>query len=193
MDNDAILKVPDGIPERMREDFRNARDRLLGAYGMTPAALLEAIDDVLAVHAEDMADPAYAEYERHLGRADRHIALLTRLIHVAGLEPEAGLALLTDPAHAAVTTHGKKMRNGRKVGTIGAVRKWIRHKLSKAPTIKNAELWDAIKAKPPKGWKPMESPRLGCYIEGPSATDNVSYKTLCTYAALERKYLKIHD
>lgn len=75
----------------------------------------------------------------------------------------------------------------------GAIRGFIRATLKKAPSLTNEELWAAIKKRAPKGWKPMESPRLGRYIEGPKPDDEVKWKSFCTYAGDERKRLKIHD
>lgn len=85
---------------------------------------------------------------------------------------------------------GKAFKQGRKQGAVGPVRKFIRAALKKNSEIKNEELWQAITKKPPNGWTPMESPRLGRYIEAPAKGKNVEWKSFCTYAAEERKRLK---
>ena len=75
----------------------------------------------------------------------------------------------------------------------GPVKAFIRASLEKKPDAKNEELWDAIMARPPKGWKAMETIRLGRYLEGPKPSDEVKWKSFCTYAWSERKRLKIHS
>ena len=68
----------------------------------------------------------------------------------------------------ANTDHGAKMRAGRKVGAVGAVRKAIQRVLKDTPTATTAEVWSAIKARPPKGLEFRETTKLGKYIESMS-------------------------
>ncbi len=84
------------------------------------------------------------------------------------------------------------LKHARRARKPGAIRGFIRVALKKTPGLINEELWAAIKKRPPKGWTPMETPRLGRYIEGPSAADEVKWKSFRTYAGNERKRLKIH-
>lgn len=75
----------------------------------------------------------------------------------------------------------------------GPVKAFIRASLEKKPDAKNEELWDAIMARPPKDWKAMETRSFGRYLEGPKPSDEVKWKSFCTYAWSERKRLKIHS
>lgn len=72
----------------------------------------------------------------------------------------------------------------------GPIRKKIEQLLKKNPKATNAELWEAIKAKPPKGWELMDSIRLGKYIEAPSGQRGMNWATFINHAASERKALK---
>ena len=84
---------------------------------------------------------------------------------------------------------GAKFSKGGKSKTYGPIRKAISRLLSKNPSMKNDELWAAIKASPPKGWTALEN-RNGRYIEGPKAGDDMQYERFCNVASLERKLLK---
>jgi len=188
-------ELPRWIPRHKRDEFINARDRLLGIHGISLSDLQDAIDDVLAVHAKDMLDPAYASYERQVravdeiaARREKLIRLMARVVHAMNLGETDGLPVLMDQETAGQVTHGRKFR-GRKPDSIGPVRKFIRAKLKKNPSATNEELWDAISKRPPKDWTPIENARLWRYIEGPSAADEVKWKSFCTYASIERKRL----
>lgn len=86
---------------------------------------------------------------------------------------------------------GEKFSAGRKSGTKGPVRKAIEKLLKKAPNLKNPELWDALAAKPPRGWTFFNN-HLGQYIEGPNpAEDHMVYRRFCTVCGEERKKLKL--
>ncbi len=87
---------------------------------------------------------------------------------------------------------GLKFRAGRKLGTVDPIRLRLRALLRSAPGLKNAELWEAVKARPPKGWTLFESsdPKLGRYYEGPRPDLTGTYKQFQNLAAEERKRLK---
>jgi hypothetical protein len=55
--------------------------------------------------------------------------------------------------------------------------------------MKNRDLWDAIKSKPPRGWKAIEND-LGRYMEGPKANDHMGYSRFSEVAKEERDKLK---
>ena len=79
---------------------------------------------------------------------------------------------------------GLKFLNGRKPGTKGPVRKAVEAYLKKHPAAKNAEIWLALKGKPPRGWTFMEN-RQGRYIEGPEPGDNIDiarFRNICADA-----------
>lgn len=100
----------------------------------------------------------------------------------------AKIVLLRDLVPAA--RKGRKFPPGRKPGARGPVGKAIRAALQSDPTLTNADLWERIKARPPRGWRAFESTRLGKYFEGPTAADTTSYARFRNIAAEERKGLK---
>ncbi len=69
------------------------------------------------------------------------------------------------------------------------IRKAIGKLLHKTPSMSNAQLWAALKAKPPKGWEFTESPRLGKFATGPK-NENMEYSSFINRAADERRELK---
>lgn len=65
---------------------------------------------------------------------------------------------------------GEVMSTGRKVGTLGKVRAWVRKYMVKYPAAMPAQAWEAFKKRPPKGCTVYEN-RLGKYIETEGAPD----------------------
>lgn len=62
---------------------------------------------------------------------------------------EAGLTGVAEIA--AQARHGQKFKDGRKDGTVGPVRAFVRKYLAKHSEAKAAEVWKEIKRRPPKG------------------------------------------
>ena len=56
--------------------------------------------------------------------------------------------------------------------------------------MKNPDLWEAIKKKPPKGWQAFESAQLGKYLEGPTPKDGMEYHRFCNICGEERNKAK---
>lgn len=81
---------------------------------------------------------------------------------------------------------GRKFKAGRKPGTAGAIRLAIAVVLKSSPGLTNAELWLRLKEKPPRGYEFRESTKLGKYIEGPTAGDDMQYRRFMNVAAEER-------
>ena len=77
---------------------------------------------------------------------------------------------------------------GRPKGAVGPIRKAIAKLLKANHAMKNAQLWDALKVQPPRGWAFCEN-RAGKYVEGPKAADNMAYARFCNVCAEERKNL----
>lgn len=86
--------------------------------------------------------------------------------------------------------HGRDMRRGRKKGTEGPIRKFVRAHLMKDTDAKPAAIWAALKKKPPKGVEVYESgPKDRWHI----CTDKgkpTSYSSFSTTVSSERKALK---
>lgn len=189
---------PNWFPLDKQIDFRGKRRDLLNS--MTLDDLRATAEEIIELHRDHFGDPNYWKHEYRpasingtpdtVGHA---CAILARYVYAATLGEEKGLALLLGDEHAGLAIHGKKMRQGRKKSTIGPIRKFIRAMLAKKPKATNEELWTTIKAKPPKGWTPMETARYGRYIDPPAGHTEVKWKSFRTYASLERKRLKIHD
>ena len=60
--------------------------------------------------------------------------------------------------------HGQKFAVNRKVGHLGPVAKTIKAFMVKQPDATAVQVWNALKARPPKGYAFMEN-RQGKYIE----------------------------
>jgi hypothetical protein len=71
----------------------------------------------------------------------------------------------------------------------GPVRKAVERLLQKNGKMTTAELWEAIKRKPPKGYVPREN-RIGKYIEGPTAKQDMAYRRFGNVCTEARKALR---
>ena len=83
---------------------------------------------------------------------------------------------------------GKKFKSGRKVGTIGPVRRAIRRCLSRAPSATTAQVWTSLESKPPKGMAFFNN-RLGKYIETDGHPDT-KYPHFANLVTMEKQLLK---
>ena len=81
---------------------------------------------------------------------------------------------------------GIKFRQGRKIGTMGLVKKAIAKLLSENPKMKNPDLWKELSKKPPKGRKFFDN-RIGKYIEGPDGATEMKYGRFCNVCGEVRK------
>ncbi len=80
---------------------------------------------------------------------------------------------------------GKKFVAGRKQDAIGPLRAAIRRYLKSHPKAKTAEIWSALKAKPPKGMTFFDN-RQGKYIERDDKTSDVTYRGFTNMISKER-------
>lgn len=111
---------------------------------------------------------------------------LLHLRHAISLGKLEGLACLAgDQAR-----HGQKFKDGKKIGSVGPIRKEIAKLLGNNPQMKTPELWSTIAKKPPKGWTVCEN-RQGKYIEGPKVSDGMGYRRFESVVSAERKKQKI--
>jgi hypothetical protein len=97
---------------------------------------------------------------------------------------------------------GESFEGGRKKGSVGQIRQFIRDQFKKSQILTNDQLWGAISVSPPKGWRAIETKPLGKnmgkhsgkYLEGPhnknGTIQNTDYESFCNAAAKERKLLK---
>lgn len=99
---------------------------------------------------------------------------------------ERGLALLDTGKHLPTVTLGQKFKAGRKQGTGSRLRKEVAKHLRRKPSAKAAEIWDAIKQKPPRGFAFYEGNRhLGPYVE--DGTESTGYRRFQNIVSEERK------
>lgn len=95
--------------------------------------------------------------------------------------------LIYQGSAAPLVAKGKKFApNGRGKSPI---RKVIASLLKKNPAMKTAEIWNAVKDRPPHGHSVMEN-RNGKYIEGPNPGQNMDYKRFSNVCSEERSALK---
>lgn len=86
----------------------------------------------------------------------------------------------------ALAFEGRKFKLGRKLNTGGPIRRAIKRALKSQPAMKNPEIWESIAATPPRGWQFFDN-RAGKYVEGPTASQIMSYARFCNVCAEERK------
>lgn len=91
---------------------------------------------------------------------------------------------------AELLQHGKAMRKGRKPGAVGTVRKRIRALLAKDAARENLELWELLKARPPKGWEFIDHGELRerWFLDYPGGS--MSWRRFCNACAEERARLR---
>ena len=196
---DGVLgTLPGWIPEHIQHEFYSIRDRLLDKY--TPDHVIRCIEIGIseARNTKGMLSGAALDFtDRPFRFSDvkgvRDASFLVRLRMAVELGEEKGLPLLIGNEQAEAVAIGKKFRKGRKQGTGGPIRKWIKQMLIKHPTMKNRELWTAFKQKPLKGWQVMKSSE-GEYLEGPDwnnvAKKAMGYKRFSNITKEERDKLK---
>jgi hypothetical protein len=153
-------KIPPPFAEKMRE---------AASLAETDFAVNSAIEKALQKAAIGDFEVAGRFLREHLVR---EAGILKSDAEIKRLEPFAAT--------------GEKFRQGRKVGTGGPIRKVIAELLAKEPTLSNAQLWDAIRKKPPKGWKSQDNVKFGKYFEGPE-NKNMGYSRFLNVCAEERK------
>lgn len=144
-------------------------------------------------------DAAIAAAEKHLTPEEVRVMRGKRAeifeLHQAGelvASMRAGRELFALTAYVRdlpATELGKKMKTGRKPGTVGPIRRAVASYLKKHPAAKNEEIWQALAGKPPRGWVFMDN-RLGRYIEGPAVGDRMEIARFRNICAEARKPLK---
>jgi hypothetical protein len=203
-------RLPEWIPANFHVDFHKIRGRLLEAYSHTD--LLGYIAEYLAmdenpetysIPGEIMLDVSLlAHYQEAVRLAEKVRQEKERELLADDMEPKkaalkarmegekAGLALLTDPEHAGQVEHGKKFTS-RKPRSYAPWKKWIERKLKKDIALKPAALWELFKAKPLRGWRAVESAKIGQYLESPTGSDDdVTYKRFQDAVGEVRRDLK---
>jgi hypothetical protein len=181
--NQVFGELPDWIPLPSRE--RAARTiRTLIADGFGGNAIAQSVTEA-AHNPDEMLIPGTVRDSLAFIQAIHELAHLRYAVSRGKL---AGLRVLAGEQ----AEHGQRFKEGRKNGTSGPIRKAIARLLAKTPTMKNPELWSAIKKNPPRGWQAFDSPRLGKYLEsGPQ--QSMTYKTFCNICAEERNGPKIPE
>lgn len=187
---DGVLGVlPFPWPENFHRDFQGARDRLLND-GHSPEELRAFIAEVIDVQQRALENPDSSPEFNPATPFDiwQDVSVLAMLAAAINLGEDGGLAFLTDPLHARKASTGAKFIGGRRPGTGGPIRKAIAKLLAKNSALKNPQIWEVLKGKPPKGWNFFDN-NTGKYIEGPSMA-NMNYERFCTVCGEERKKRK---
>ncbi len=73
---------------------------------------------------------------------------------------------------------------GKKV--TSPIRRKIDALLKKQPDMTNDEIWQAVKAAPPKGWELVDSTKLGRYLNGPGSKE-MAWGTFRNHCGAARK------
>jgi hypothetical protein len=133
------------------------------------AYLTSAIRDAEAAGAEGA--PVLHELKILLGFVIRDANLLDRDETIRAMQPKAVV--------------GERFTAGRKAGTVSPLRLAVRRILTRRPKATTAEVWGALKARPPRGITFVDSPRLGRYVETEGRPDT-SYRSLANIVAKER-------
>lgn len=203
--------LDDWVPANFHREFHAIRDRLLSTYehadllgyiaemrdmGMQGdrdagefAELVSLADDLEAASPSGMLTGTYYR-PRTPFQIMADVSILAQFQEAVRLGPVEGLALLTDNEHAGQVIHGKKFP-GRKPGSYAPWKKWIERKLKKDNALKPAALWELFKAKPLRGWRAVESAKIGQYLESPTGSDDdVTYKRFQDAVGEVRRDLK---
>lgn len=112
--------------------------------------------------------------------APQMIAALSMLLACEVLE---GGYVIKFESLQPLAIEGNKFRVGRKPGTQSPLRKLIAKLLKKNPKLKNKELLELVKSKPPKGYTYCEN-RYGKYFEGKDnkTTEIRRFNNICSEA-----------
>lgn len=85
---------------------------------------------------------------------------------------------------------GKTFREGRKVNSVGPIRKAIAREVGKNPSLMPRYLWAILARKPPKGWEFFDNSE-GKYIEGPKGGEGMKYAHFSAVCKEEKDKLTI--
>jgi hypothetical protein len=155
--------TPEDLERRHEQDVARQRAYLRGRY----AYLTSKIKEAEALGADISI---IKSLKTLLAFVIRDANLLDRDEAVRALTPKAAV--------------GAKFCAGRKRGTIGPVRAWLRKYLMKHPGATTAQAWAALAKRPPKGMT-VRNNRLGRYIETAGHADT-SYRQFQNLVSLER-------
>lgn len=100
------------------------------------------------------------------------------------LDSIEGLTVLS----GELAARGKKFLDGRKPGTGGPIRKEVAKLLANDPTLRNPELWKAVKENLPRGWEAGKLAKYGEYVE--AHPEKMFYRRFCNVCGEERKKLR---
>lgn len=134
----------------------------------------EAESDELSFPGNVTDAPTFAQYIYELA----HLRYAISLDKIEGLRCLAG----------EQASHGQRFKDGRKPNTGSLIRKAIAKLLKANSAIRNPEIWESMKHKPPRGWTACDN-HLGKYFEGPE-NKNMNYERFCNVCSDERKKIK---
>lgn len=82
---------------------------------------------------------------------------------------------------------GEKFTAGRKAGSVGKLRMWVRKFVAKHPTATPAQVWAALAKRPPKGFTVTEGFRPHVWVDGVGETGLARFRNIVSE---ERRALK---
>lgn len=85
--------------------------------------------------------------------------------------------------------YGQVMKQGRKPGTVGPIRKAIKRILKRHPSYSPLDIWNSFFHNPPKGWT-ITHDRNGRRIKAPNAGNGMAYRRFCNIVSDEKGRLK---
>ncbi len=136
-------------------------------------------DPAMKVHAHEILRilDSMPEVERGRGASREQLSELHRAEMLEG-----NILVIRDVLPKAAK--GEKFLPGRDAGAVSPLRKAIRGHLRKNPSATAAEVWSALKARPPTGHDFMDN-RLGKYIE--HGTASTGYRRFQNLVSEERR------
>ena len=164
-----------------------ARRREGNAWVYSDPAVDQAITSVLLTHGLDVSviddwiesdDPPWDEASRQAVTIQRHRLVAAKLSGndeaVAAWAECLRRARYHDKLRPLTLT-GRKFTVGRKRGTVGKLRSWIRKWVAKHPSAMPSQAWEALKAKPPKGFEVCAS---SVWVAGDGETGIARFKNI---------------
>jgi hypothetical protein len=157
---------PEDLDRWREQDVVKRRAALRERYAYLTSKIKEA--EALGV------DVGIVKQLRHLlALVIRDANLLDREETIRALKPKA--------------TVGEKFTAGRKPGSVGKLRKWVRKFVAKYPTATPALAWAALAKRPPKGITIVEGVRPHVWVDGDGETGLARFKNIVSE---ERRALK---
>jgi hypothetical protein len=158
---------PDDLPRWREQRVVEQRKHLRERYAYLTARIRE------AEAAGEEGRAVVKQLRTLLAFVIRDANLLDRDEAVRALRPKAAV--------------GEKFTAGRKKGSVGRLRMWVRTFIGKYPTASAAQAWAALAKRPPKGFTVVEGFRAHVWVDGAGETGLARFKNIVSE---ERRAMK---